>query len=242
MPDISLVLLPGLDGTGIAFRPLLGALPAWIGPQVHAYPGATPATYEQLLAKVLAALPRDAEFALLGESFSGPLALRAAATRPRGLHAVVLCASFVRNPMPWLPHWAAPLVRPFPFRFYPVVTVLKRWFGRFSTPELRALLAEALAGVERPVLAARVRALLQVDASDALRACPVPILYLAGSHDCLVPKRNLRLIQTLRPDAQVAWLNAPHVLLQTQPVAAAQAIAAFLATVERNRQPIEPQA
>ena len=230
MTRITLVLLPGLDGTGVAFRPLLGALPEWVTPQVHAFPGATLATYDQLLPGLLAALPRSEPYALLGESFAGPLALMAAATRPPGLRAVILCASFVRNPLPWLPGWAAPLVRPFPFRFYPVVTALKKWFGRFSTMELRALLAEALAGVERPVLAARVREILRVDASEALRGCSVPILYLAGTHDCIVPGRSLRRIQALRPDVQVARIDAPHVVLQTRPAPAAQAIAAFLAS------------
>ena len=235
MTRIKLVLLPGLDGTGLAFRPLLATLPDWITPQVHAFPGATPAGYDQLLPGVLAALPRSAPFALLGESFAGPLAVMAAATPPAGLRAVILCASFVRNPILWLPRWAAPIVRPFPFRFYPVVTALKRWFGRFSTPELRALLSEALAGVERPVLAARVREILRVDASAALRACPVPILYLAGTHDCIVPGRSLRRIQLLRPDVQVARIDAPHVVLQTRPAAAAEAIAAFLAPLAKGQ-------
>jgi len=234
MRRITLVLLPGLDGTGVAFRPFLAALPLWVRPQVHAFPGATPASYEQLLPGVLAALPHEEPFVLLGESFSGPLALMAASTRPTALRGVILCASFVRNPMPWLPRWAAPIVRPFPFRFYPLVMALKKWFGRFSTPELRALLDEAVAGVERPVLASRVRAVLEVDATEALRACPVPVLYLAGTHDCIVPGRNLRRILALRPDVLVARIDAPHVVLQTKPGAAAEAIAAFLTSVSAD--------
>jgi pimeloyl-[acyl-carrier protein] methyl ester esterase len=228
MAEITLVLLPGLDGSGVAFRPLLAALPVWIHAQVHSYSGTSPAGYAELLPALLANLPTEPPFALLGESFSGPLALMGAATNPPGLRAVVLCASFVRNPLPWLPRWAAGLIGPLPFRFYPVVVALKRWFGRFSTPELRALLGEAVSHVDRRVLAARVRALLRADASAELRGCPAPILYLAGSHDCLVPRRNLRLIQRLRPDVEVAWIDAPHVVLQVRPEPSAAVIAAFL--------------
>src|SRR5690349_15943355 len=78
------------------------------------YPADEPLDYEQLLPQVLAALPSDRPFVLLGESFSGPLAVMAAATRPVGLLGVILCATFVRNPLwlrpAWLRHFARPLV------------------------------------------------------------------------------------------------------------------------------------
>lgn len=58
MTITSIILLPGLDGTGVLFKPLVGF--------------------------VLDRLP-DSEFVLLGESFSGPIALRVAARKPAGV-------------------------------------------------------------------------------------------------------------------------------------------------------------
>ena len=78
----SLVLLPGLDGTGLLFQPLVECLPDAIEPVVVSYPPDQKLGYEELLPLVLERLPA-APFVLLGESFSGPLAVMAAATAPR---------------------------------------------------------------------------------------------------------------------------------------------------------------
>ena len=51
-----------------------------------------PNSYQDLLPYVLELLSTQGDYVLLGWSFSGPLALMAACTRPSGLRAVVLCA------------------------------------------------------------------------------------------------------------------------------------------------------
>jgi pimeloyl-ACP methyl ester carboxylesterase len=81
------------------------------------------------------------------------------------------------------------------------------------------------------VIATRVRAVFRVDASDALAACPVPILYLRGTRDILVPAWNLRAIQRIRPDVQVVTIGRSHMLLQKHPVRAAEAIASFASSI-----------
>src|ERR1700677_2682366 len=107
--ETALVLLPGLDGTGIQFRPLLPHLPKEIRPIVLSYPPDQALGYADLLPRVLSALPKDVPFVLLGESFSGPLAIMAAATRPSGLVVLILCATYIRNPawirLAWLRHF-----------------------------------------------------------------------------------------------------------------------------------------
>ena len=51
------------------------------------------------------------DFVVVGESFSGSLALMLATRRPVGLRGVVLCASFVRFPLPVPERWRG-AVRP----------------------------------------------------------------------------------------------------------------------------------
>ena len=58
------------------------------------------------------------------------------------------------------------------------------------------------------------------------------ILYLRGRDDHVVPAANLKHIQTLRPDAHVVQIPAPHMVLQTQPQLAAEALEAFLAALD----------
>ncbi len=100
-PSPVLVLLPGLDGTGKLFAEFLKALDSSIGTLVVTYPKDVPMNYDQLEALVTAALPTDRPFVLLGESFSGPLAIRIAARRPEFLVGLVLCVTFARNPYSW---------------------------------------------------------------------------------------------------------------------------------------------
>lgn len=231
MAEITLILLPGLDGSGVLFRPLIRHLPPEFRPIIVAYPPRDVLGYNELLPLVLSALPSPSPFLLLGESFSGPLALMAAATRPQGLRGVILCATFVRNPVRPRLSLLRHLASPFAFRFYPAATRIKAMFGGYSTPEWRELKAEALKDVLPAVIAHRVRAVLQVNVLRELASCAVPILYLRGDRDRVVPGHNLKEILAARPETQVAYLSAPHLVLQTQPALAAAAISTFAASL-----------
>jgi pimeloyl-ACP methyl ester carboxylesterase len=229
--DLSLILLPGLDGSGVLFRPLIPHLPPQIRPIIVSYPRDKTLEYRELLPLVLSAIPASGPFIILGESFSGPLALMAAATCPPRLRAVIMCASFIRAPwgahLKFLRYFANSLT----FQFYPVAAFGKAILGGYSTPEWRALKSEAIAGIRPAVVAQRVRASLMVDVTSELKSCSAPILYLQGERDRVVPPRNLKEILAARGDVKVERFPSPHMVLQTQPVLAAAAIAAFAATV-----------
>jgi pimeloyl-[acyl-carrier protein] methyl ester esterase len=228
MHDVTLVLLPGLDGTGELFCPILSCLSHDIGTIPVSYPSDVPLTYCELLPRVLTALPKMGRFIILGESFSGPLALMAAVTHPASLVGVILCASFVRNPL-WLrPRWLKYLVHPVAFKWFHKLSPLKTLLGGYSTPELRQMLARALAPVRPNVLACRAREVLQVDVREQLRTCSVPVLYLQAESDGVVRGQNLTDVLNLNPSVKVARIQGPHLLLQTQPKAAADAIRAFM--------------
>ena len=95
-----LVLLPGMDGTGALFERLVECLGDRLVTTVVRYPGDQFLDYDQLAALVSRSLPEDRPFVILGESFSGPVAIKLAASRPDGLKGFILGASFVRNPWP----------------------------------------------------------------------------------------------------------------------------------------------
>ena len=224
----SLVLLPGLDGTGVLFRPLLEALPQEVATIVVSYPGDTALGYSELLPIVLAGLPSDAPFVLVGESFSGPLAVMAAATHPPGLAGLVLCASFIRNPHPYIPSFLAAMVRPPLFHLFPQFWQAKALFGGYSSPRLRALMQDALSRVSPAVLACRVREVLRINVARQLAACTVPILYLRARRDFVVPPWNVSTIRRFCPQLKVVHLAAPHLALQVATGQAAEAITDFL--------------
>jgi pimeloyl-ACP methyl ester carboxylesterase len=77
-------------------------------------------------------------------------------------------------------------------------------------------------------MAARARSILALDCAAALRACPVPVLYLAATRDALVTRHSRERVRQVRPDVRVVSIHAPHLLLQEAPVAAAEVITAFI--------------
>jgi pimeloyl-ACP methyl ester carboxylesterase len=232
----NLVLLPGLDGTGMLFEPLLKELSPEIAPQVIPLPNHMPMSYATLVPIMSSLLPKGAPYFLLGESFSGPLSLMMASSKPEGLQGVILCASFIRNPT-YFPSVLRFIAYPWLFHFASQFAQAKSLFGGYGSSELRALLARAHSQVPPVVMAQRVRSVLALDCSKALRECPVPVAYLRGARDRLVPSKNFREIQAANPSIREFVIRAPHMILQTQPRAAAEAITAFVRDFRRSSSP-----
>lgn len=220
-------MLPGMDGTGLLFEPLVTALGGHYQTRIVSYPNDSTLGYEALQDYARAALPERGSYVLLAESFSGPIAVRLAATQPPGLQALILCATFVRNPHPGLA-WLAPLAQRLPAKRLPSWFVNKLLLGSFAQPALGAALKRAIDLVDAKVLRARLQAVLSIDATAALVQCTVPVLYLQASADRLVPAMALAPIRQHCRALSVCAVRGPHGLLQAAPQASAAAIRAFL--------------
>jgi pimeloyl-[acyl-carrier protein] methyl ester esterase len=228
MHSIAIVLLPGLDGTGRLFAPLLPHLPGHIRPIVVRFP-LEPLRYAELLPLVSAALPRDLPFVILGESFSGPLAIMVAERQPSGLCGVILDATFVENPSQLSAAIIRPFVRPFLYRLLPR-WLIARFFllGGPREPDLIQEVVNVADEVPASVIAFRVRDALAVNLAEALRRLDQPILCLRGRHDhVVVPAHNARQIARLGKDVTIRQFDTGHMVLQTQPRASAAAIVEF---------------
>jgi pimeloyl-[acyl-carrier protein] methyl ester esterase len=227
----TLVLLPGLDGTEIFFAPLLGALPEWVKPLVVTYPASGANCYSDLLELVRAAVEDEADFYVLGWSFSGPLALMLAAQQRNKVKGVILCASFVRPPLPGLASLRFAVSAPVAY----LIRLARRaplLLSRWSTDAYRCDKAATWIRVPSRTLASRARAILTLDARDCLRGCSRPVLYLAGSRDKIVPRRNVDDVMRERPSTKVVTLDGPHLALYTNPGAAVRAIVEFIYETE----------
>lgn len=232
---LQLVLLPGMDGTGDLFDPLLSALPAAPPPLVLRYPAREPLDYRALEQRVRQALPAQAPFVLLAESFSGPLGAAIAAAPPPNLRGLILCASFVRAPHPRL-GLARPLADWLPVTLLPRAVLHHLLLGSHGTPALRAALDQAVAQVAPAVMRARLKAVMDADQTAAFAGVRMPLLYLQARHDRVVPPAAAALVARLAPQARIVDIDAPHCLLQAAPKAAAEAITGFLRALEAARQ------
>lgn len=225
-----LVLLPGLDGTGQLFAPLLKVLPPNFTATVVRYPPTERLTYEQLKPLLRQSIPLHQPFVLVAESFSGPLAIELATTHSHNLRALILCASFVSNPAPPSLQWIRWLNAPFWFR-YRLPSAFVRYAAAMWDCEASVIdsLIEHTHSVRPEVLSHRFAQVMQINVQTQLRRCTVPLLYVRGTRDLLVMRHNWKTIARLKPDASYAEIDASHFVLQHKPVEAMAAIQTFLA-------------
>src|SRR5207247_10608565 len=108
-PQHHLVLLPGLDGTGRLFEPLLSVLPAAFEASVVHYPPDRLLPHHELLNCIRSVIPWDRPYVVVAESSAGPLALKFVQAQRQDIRAVVLSASFVSNPLRGSLKWATSL-------------------------------------------------------------------------------------------------------------------------------------
>lgn len=222
-----MLLLPGMDGTGELFKPLIGAIGANLDTITISYPFDEALGYEQLLNFVTSRIPKEKPYFLLGESFSGPLAIMAASKYPGNLLGIILVATFVTSPMPaWMDRLKrfarGPILdmRPRPF-------IIDRLLGKDCPEKTRRWVHETLPRLKREVLAARIEAVLDVNVREELKSCHVPVLYIAGSRDWLIGKKSLDVIWLCRPDVEIEVIEGGHMILQTRPEEAAEVILEF---------------
>jgi pimeloyl-[acyl-carrier protein] methyl ester esterase len=227
---LTLLLLPGMDGTGELFNPFIRFLPAWIKPEIVRYSNHVPLGFRDLLPAVRSAIPDSSPFVLLAESFSTPVAVQLAAEGPSNLQAVIICAGFVKSPVGTLSRFWISALAPMLFGFpLPSFVIRSLLVGSTAPVELVRRVRTVVSTVSPQVLVLRLRAVLKCDEQRALSRISVPILYVQAAEDRLVRQSSLETIRAVRADVTIARMAAPHFILQREPQSAADAIVAWLA-------------
>lgn len=223
-----------MDGSGDLFAGFIAALGDRFDAIVVAYPSSPALGYAGLTGHARAQLPRDRSFVLVGESFSGPVAIALAAARPAGLIGLVLCCTFARSPRPLLAPFKR-LVDVLPM--WPVLTPLIAPFllGFGAPGALRQALRRALDKAPPARLRLRLKEVMAVDYAARAQAIAVPMLYLQATRDRIVPASAARLLASLCQDWRLVALRGPHLLLQRAPEQAASAVTTFAAGLAAER-------
>ena len=229
-----LVLLPGMDGTGKLFRRFIDSLPSGITATAVSYPSQQPLDWDELRELVLGQIPEE-PFALVAESFSGPIAYAIAAKPPPNLRALVLCASFVSNPRSPFLNLLRPLLAPVVFRQHLPAFVARRiMVDAEADDELVRELQTIGPKVSPRVWNFRAKLILNLRQPSLSAGRDLPILYLQASHDRLVPPRCAEEIQQLSPQTKVEVISSGHLILQNKPQAAAATICKFLNAIPKQ--------
>jgi pimeloyl-[acyl-carrier protein] methyl ester esterase len=213
---MTIVTLPGLDGTGYLYAPFVASTPP--GYVVHPidYPRHEPQSVAELEALVRRQVPTG-PFVLLAESFSGLVAIRLAADPPANLRGLILVATAAR----WSRTAPFRIARVTPLFAVPPPAAIVRYFalGRDSTDEQVAIVQIAVAAVRPKVLAARFLELARADLRTELATVGLPTLYIQGVQDRLARRKERDSVTVTLPSARCATIDGPHCLLFTRPAA-----------------------
>jgi len=226
----TLLLLPGLDGTGLVFAPLLTQLPTEIETQLVHYPSDRLMSFQEHIAFAKKQFPRKKPFVLLAESFSGPIGLQLLADPPDNLIGVIFVATFAHYPSPFLLDAG---------RILPQGLLLKlfssTFFSRFfclggASAEAVKLFRKALKSVKLNVLSHRLQILAELPPPPDTTFSG-PCLYIQASNDRLVPSRAVAPLQRHLQQLQVEKIHGPHIILLAQPERGARLISDFIASL-----------
>ena len=223
-----IIVLPGLDGTGKMLTGFVKVLGLNHDVEVMTYPNKNALSYEELVQIAISTLPKNQPYAIIAESFSGPIAVKIASLAGDNLKTIIFAASFIENPTIF-PKFLSMFAKGAPLKSSALLRLAKPWtFGKWASRNFDTLLNEALNEVSHEVISSRIRSLMSANERTAFEAISLPMLYIQPSADRLVSKSNASKMRALNNAVQIKQVDGPHFILQTNPNDCAGSINLFL--------------
>jgi len=208
--------MPGLDGTGKLFAPIIPLLEPHFELSIVTYPDLD--SFSAYVDCAQNQLPATPGFSLVAESFSGPVALALMAQRPGEIGPSVLSATFARSPLAALTRMASYV----PEQIFSIGALSEFCLDVYASndedfSETQPLPLNVMEQLDGAVLKHRISVLSRIDVSALLPNIAVPILYLRAIRDQIVSESDAQMMQQYLPDVDRVDIDAPHLLLQTRP-------------------------
>ncbi len=215
-----LVLLPGLDGSGILFKPILEyCFESKMSHDVSviSYPIDRHIPYSKLADYIIPLLPKNTDIVLLGESYSGPVAIQLANRKELNIVSLLLVATFSYYPNSILKYTS--YIAPYHYLLrLPAPDIVLRFMcvGNNVDVEIMALLKRSLKYTPAHIMSQRLAEGIRVDVRVELKSLPIPCIYLKAKQDKLVPASAATEISILNESIDIIEIDGPHFLLQTR--------------------------
>ena len=218
-----IALLPGLDGTGELFSPIIPFLESHF--EIHVVRYTQERTFDDYIESVANQLPSNCFVSLVAESFSGPIAISLLAKKEMKFSASVLSATFCKSPLPLLSQMSKYLPEIF-FTSNPVSNAILDLLvtGRNASLEVRNKAKELLETVSPSQFQNRVNIVNEVDVTNELKDIELPLLYIQATKDKVVFKDSGTEIMKHAKDVKIEKVEGSHMILQTQPEKCAELI------------------
>jgi len=227
--DQNLILMPGLDGTGLSFEPFLKFIPADVNITTICYPPDKILSFEETVECAAGQIPAGTSPIVIAESFSGPVAVRMIGSGRVKAKALILCATCARSPHPFV--WRIIRFLRLPLLIRPDMPQL---FFKFIIgddkliAELKPLWVKVHANVSARVMDQRLSIINNTDVISELKKLNIPCCYLQATEDRLIPSSCLKSFNRFLPHLVVKRIKAPHFILQAAPQACLEAIEEFI--------------
>ncbi len=219
----TLVLMPGLDGTGKLFAPLIPLLQTHFRLVIVTYPDLD--SFSEYVDCARNQLPETGDFSLVAESFSGPVAMAIMAQRPERIGPSVLSSTFARSPLAALTRMSSYV----PEQMFSIGALSDFCLDVYEVndedfSETQPLPLNVMEQLDGVLLKRRISVLSRIDVSALLPDIEIPILHLHGTQDRIVSETDALMLQSNLPDVNRIDIDAPHLLLQTHPQQCAELI------------------
>ncbi|WP_018625194.1 alpha/beta fold hydrolase [Kangiella aquimarina] len=220
---MKIILLPGVDGSGILFEPFIKVFKSEVPVEVMPL---TQESDQSILNQVsiIENAVGDEEVILIVESYSGLLAYELAKRNKIQINQIFFFGCFLQPPS-----LIGKIGRFLPVRLLNIIpskVLAHILFNRWSSPELNQLLSQAIQSINFSNIKKRFKTIATVQKPS--QVIDVPCVYVQATMDNLVSAYNLKTFEELCSNLQVEIVEATHMLLQTQPEAMSQLIHKYL--------------
>ena len=217
---MKLLLLPGLDGTGELFKPILYYLEKDYDVSVLSYNDSLN-SYKDYVNYIKKYIPKD-DFVIVAESFSGYILYLLLQDNISNLKGVVFVASFLRTPRRFL-------------------LKLSKYFINFNIPKIDIkflllngcknsdrvnLVYNVVNNIPKSILLKRLELIKTLNQPNI--KVVIKTLYLRASRDFLVPKNIQKYFLSVFKNLKIVDIKGGHLLLQSNLKESAKAISDFV--------------
>lgn len=211
---MKLVFLPGMDGTGDLFSPLIQLLPNF-DCQIIPLPEVGAQDYSSLTTYVRGCLPEE-DFILVAESFSGQIGVVLAMEGIKHMKGIIFVATFLSSPRKlllflskWLPiSFLSSL--PLSGYFHKVF-----FLGSSASSKLVGLFQSTVKRLPQNLIKARLNTMLTLKACSEVSDLPVG--YIQAASDRLVPSNKVNEFNFCFRNLVIKTIDGPHFILQAKP-------------------------
>lgn len=218
-----LILLPGMDGTGELFQWVIPFLEPSFEIKIFPLPDNIEQDYETL-ENWLASKIEWSNFILLGESFSGPLAIKLCKKFPKAINGLILISSFRNAPVnPLLIN----ILSKIPIHFLPKLALRIALFSSMKRSNAVTVFEKIFARLNIETIRQRILSVALVHFENLSTLGEVPTLIINGSRDIIVRPKNFINFEKDQKSSRNIIIDAPHMLLQTKPREASEEILSF---------------